>query len=880
MTRLLNIKYLLIGMFILCLTSTVSYSQNYEKKGDAAWAEGRYKTAVNNYGKVKNLKKDKKLLAKRGLGFFKLNRLNKAIDHFTLAKKLGNKDADLYWYMAQAKHHLNEYEEAAFFYKSYVKEVGEKSDKAKLALREMKNCAFSAFEIGAKSSGVIQPFGDEVNTYYDEVYPMQSPRFGNLYYFTSNRNLKDMEVYSYEIDAKGHWEHRKDFGSGINTAANEYVMDISPDGQSMLYVIANGEEHNNKIYVSTYYEEEQHIIELPDYLIDGAMDLQIIDYNSIAFASKELGGYGGYDIFTINYKNNIWSDPLNAGEEINTAYDERSPFYATTGEYLYYSSNRPYCYGGFDVYYHNTLSVEVSSINMGKPVNSSGDDLQFRLNEDGQMAIMSSDRKSGEGSFDIYMVYMNTPKPMPAKSTKQLAYVKDYIDRLNPQEVVVEEPKSHLEKLKEKLDIDDEEIAEKEVEVGAVTDDVQDEFEEVSSSDESKATKEEEVLVEVKENVQERNNSKKTEDGVQIVDMTGTKSKEEDSGIADVEDNGSSQEEPGVKVKEEETSLEKIAETTGNEEMEEDEIEEESENSSGKEVTQQEPPINKSEETGIPHSDYGDSPLSSIQKKAKEQALAPSINAIDGSVINNALFYQDRHDLMNDVNKGKVQKLKRYLKDNPQHSVHIIAHTDHLEPGLPEFMQYNTLKRANLIARVLLDEGLSKNNISIESVSGNYPLVKPTLAGEPNSKYLAYNKRIDFEIRNEDNQIIQSHNISSAKIPGYALDRKYDLYTQIREELYYSVEIGNHKHIFKNAVLRLYSDIYIRKPSPVANNRYYIGLYTNYDDALELQKELAESSAPYAKIVPFYQGMPIKKSMLDNISKDYPDLEKFITDVK
>jgi len=190
-------KYLLISLSILCLSSSAIYSQNYEKKGDQAWAEGKYKTAVNSYGKVKNLNENKKLLAKRGLGFFKLNKLNKAIHHFTLAKKLGNKDPELFWYMAQAKHHLNEYEEAAFFYKSYIKEVGEKSTQGKLALIEMKNCTYSAFKIGSETCGVIQPFGENVNTYYDEVYPMQSPRFGNIYYFTScytlllmARNLK------------------------------------------------------------------------------------------------------------------------------------------------------------------------------------------------------------------------------------------------------------------------------------------------------------------------------------------------------------------------------------------------------------------------------------------------------------------------------------------------------------------------------------------------------------------------------------------------------------------------------------------------------------------------------------------------------------------
>jgi len=249
---------------------------------------------------------------------------------------------------------------------------------------------------------------------------------------------------------------------------------------------------------------------------------------------------------------------------------------------------------------------------------------------------------------------------------------------------------------------------------------------------------------------------------------------------------------------------------------------------------------------------------------------ATKVKVIRGEGISNA------HDLMNTVNKEKLNRLKSYLRSNPKHKVHIISHTDHLEPGLPEFMQYNTLKRANLVARYLMDNGVSKNAISLESVSDNYPLAKPVVSGQLNKDYLAYNKRIEFEILNEDGNIIATHDINEADLPGYALDRKYELYALVREELYYSVEIAKSKHIFKNAVLRLYEDIYIRRESPTSDNRYYIGIFNKYEQALALQKELAESSAPYAEIKVFYQGQRVLESQMNQLAKDYPDLSNFL----
>jgi len=899
--RIGKVKWVLCLLVFICAEATLS-AQNHRKEGDQAWEEGRYKTAVNKYGKVKSLQADKKLLARRGLGFYKLNRLSEAIDHFTLSKKLGNNDPDLYLMMAQTKQHLDQYDEAAFFYKEYVKERGESGAKSQLALREMKNCIYSAMNQIKDASGIMSNLGPDVNTYYDEIYPVQSPRYGNVYYFTSNRNLQDMEVYSYAIDEKGEWNQNEDFGQGINSTDDQYVMDVSADGQCLLFVTGQAEDANKRIYVSTFdQDEQQHFVKLPDYVVEGAADVQIIDHNTIAFASDLLGGYGGFDIFTIDYKNGVWSDPKNAGEKINSSYNERSPYYAATGEYLYFSSDKPYCYGGYDVYYFNTLSIDAAPYNMGKPINSSGNDLMFRLHEDGQTAMMSSDRKTGEGAYDIYQVFMTLPKPMPERSRAQLTYVRDYFKKLNPQAEVAaeeEEEKTHLEELKERLALEEKEKeaakgkldAEMEKEVSALS-----EAEEVVTESEMDKSEEEETLVE-EENSMET--ASREEDTVkeEVMEEGEVASEHTEEPVAEVSDNLSEQKaREAAQAKAEalrklieakEEAAVALAEQQQEERTQQDQPTSE-EPTLEKEVAGTEQPANdtstrekasyKVESTAsVPQPASTESPLGSIRTESEELEKASRVVAISGEKVSNALLYQDRQDLMNTVNKAKLDQLTKYLRANPQHSVHIISHTDHLEPGLPEFMQYNTLKRANLVARYLMDNGVPRDNISIESVSANYPLAKPTVSGQVNKDYLAYNKRIEFEILDKNKAILAAHNISDAEIPGYAVDRKYELYTQIREELYYSVEIANSEHIFKNAVLRLYDDIYIRKQTPVANNRYYIGIFNKYEEVLALKQELAESSAPYAEIKVFYQGQTVAPSDLKFLAKDYPDLEAYL----
>lgn len=876
-TGIKSLSLLFIGTFIL----TYSLSgQNARQKGDRAWDMGKYKTAINNYSAVEGIAEDKELLAKRGLGYFKLNKLTRAINDFTLSKKLGNQDSDLYLLMAQAKHHLNDYEEAAFFYKQYLKQGGDNEKDKELALREIKNCAYAAFHRKDSNTGFVESFGDKINTYYDEVYTLQSPTFGSSYYFSSNRNLADNDVFAYSLDEKGNWLEEKTLVKGINTKADEYVMDVSADGRSLLYNKTSGLQSNHRVYVSTWDEKDkQHIIELPENLLLGAVDLQIVNRNTIAFASKDLGGLGGYDIFVVTYKNGRWSKPIHQGDIINSEYDDRSPYFASTMQFLYFSTNRPYCYGGFDIYYYNLLGIEEEPDNIGAPINSSGNDLHFRLHTDGQMAVMSSDRKTGYGAYDIYQVFMQDFKPMPAKDTFQLEYVQDYLDSFKPKE----KKKTHLDKLKEKLVDSDEAKAKEEAKKVAEEKRLKEEAVKLAATKakEEKEAKEKEAadrLAKEKEAKEKKEAERLAKEEQLAAEEKAAKEKAEleESERAANEKLANEAKEKAKKVKEEKQRKEAEVAALALENEKEDKEKQERKK---RELDQKEVADVNKVRIKLP-------PVDPEEPKTPEKEVKPDekpnkkLDKLAGEHLANTLLYQDRHDLMNEVNKNKLDQLVTYLNENKDHRVQLIAHTDHLELGLEEFMLYNTLKRANVIADYLLDNGIEKERIGTESVMSNYPIAKELVGGVTNEKYLAFNKRVDFEIRDSENFVLKSLDFSDMKIPGYAQDRRFELFSQIREEVYYSVQISSSERIFKNAVLRIYDDIYIRREQAEANNDYYIGIYNKYEDAVVLKKDLQDSSAPFAKIVAFYNGKPITKSALKKLSEEYPDLKNYLAAAK
>jgi len=69
----------------------------------------------------------------------------------------------------------------------------------------------------------------------------------------------------------------------------------------------------------------------------------------LVFCSNREGGYGRYDLYYSVRKDNIWSTPTNFGDKINTKYDEFRPI-ILEGRFMIFSSNRPSGLGGFDLY--------------------------------------------------------------------------------------------------------------------------------------------------------------------------------------------------------------------------------------------------------------------------------------------------------------------------------------------------------------------------------------------------------------------------------------------------------------------------------------------------------------------------------------------------
>lgn len=114
---------------------------------------------------------------------------------------------------------------------------------------------------------------------------------------------------------------------------------------------------------------------------------------------------GTSDIF-VSYRDGEgnWLRPKRLDFGINTDGNEMAPFLHHDGKTLYFSSDKHLGMGGFDLFVvrRDENGKWSDPINLGYPLNTSGNEINLVVSNDANKAYISALRKDGYGGYDIY----------------------------------------------------------------------------------------------------------------------------------------------------------------------------------------------------------------------------------------------------------------------------------------------------------------------------------------------------------------------------------------------------------------------------------------------------------------------------------------------
>ena len=162
-----------------------------------------------------------------------------------------------------------------------------------------------------------------------------------------DKNQQYVSFYGSEVESLDLWELNPDdftqmyFDKNTDGTSDIYKIDIPADSPDFLsFLLDTAELHKDLI---------------PELNSNANDKCPFINGNMMVFTSDRSGGFGGYDLYYSFYNGLQWSEPVNFGEEVNSAYDEFRPVsiqvYEFKNDLMIFSSNRPGGQGGYDLYY-------------------------------------------------------------------------------------------------------------------------------------------------------------------------------------------------------------------------------------------------------------------------------------------------------------------------------------------------------------------------------------------------------------------------------------------------------------------------------------------------------------------------------------------------
>ena len=120
-------------------------------------------------------------------------------------------------------------------------------------------------------------------------------------------------------------------------------------------------------------------------------------------------GFGSCDIYYSICTDGVWSKPINAGKSLNTSYWESNPSLSSSGDELFFTSNRPPTYGGRDLWYCRVEQLSDGKLrfsnpeNLGQAVNSPQDDYAPYIHADNRTLYFLSKGHLNFGGSDIFV---------------------------------------------------------------------------------------------------------------------------------------------------------------------------------------------------------------------------------------------------------------------------------------------------------------------------------------------------------------------------------------------------------------------------------------------------------------------------------------------
>lgn len=416
----------LVPVVIMSALCACSNAERTTRRADAAMAIGEYQEAASLYRRayMQTAPRERAsrgaLAYKMGEAYRSFGNVGRALAAYKNAERFGVADSLVLRKQGDMLRYAGNYKGAEEKYKTYL----EKNPEDVLALAGYRSSQ-KAPAIREAGSAYTVKLDKNFSSSRADYCPAFSDRNGSAVYFSSTRNsgtggqmsgitgTKPGDIYCLKKDEKGHWKSSEAAEGELNSEWDEGAACFTEDGNTMYFTVCRSDPQYPRmaeIWTSTRNDAKwgkpQALKITADTLSSYAHPAISPDGKWLYFVSDMPGGYGGYDLWRASVVGGHGVGAVeNLGPEINTPGNEMFPAFRPSGELYFSSDGREPNLGGLDLYRakEDTLTKHWEVAHLPYPMNSNGDDFGITFEGLHNRGFFSSNRASaGRGWDKIY----------------------------------------------------------------------------------------------------------------------------------------------------------------------------------------------------------------------------------------------------------------------------------------------------------------------------------------------------------------------------------------------------------------------------------------------------------------------------------------------
>lgn len=323
------------------------------------------------------------------------------------------------YYLGLYYFETNDYPKALPYLKKFMAYSGETvriSDEDYDKAKKMLQRAGSMAEVVTQKVPFNPVAVANVSTSADEYSATLSPDNEFLYFIRKVRDTRDSrgarEIFTESKNTSWVFDRGQEMPPPFNISSNNGAATITADNKIMYFVNC---QNNDFAACDIWYSERKGIgwtnqTPVPGKLNKGtdwdSSPSVSFDGKEIIFTSNRPGGKGGVDLYSSRkMPDGTWSEAQNLGAVINTSENENTPFLHSDSKTLYFSSKGHNSLGGYDIFFsrQDENGNWSEPKNIGVPINTDKDEVNFFVSLDGKRAFFSSGNLNGPGGLDVYM---------------------------------------------------------------------------------------------------------------------------------------------------------------------------------------------------------------------------------------------------------------------------------------------------------------------------------------------------------------------------------------------------------------------------------------------------------------------------------------------